>query len=149
METLDIASPIGALRLTSDGTAITRLDWTRSAKSSRTNDPILKKAALQLAEYFAGRRTKFDLPLRPDGTDFQKSVWRMMQKIPAGKTRSYGEVAANLNSGARAVGTACGRNPIPIIIPCHRILGANGAMGGYSGQGGTTTKQKLLALEAA
>lgn len=149
METLDISSPIGVLRLTSDGTAITRLDWVRTAKSSRSNDPVLKKAAQQLDEYFKGKRRTFDLPLKPQGTDFQKSVWRMMQKIPTGKTRSYGEVAANLNSGARAVGTACGKNPIPVIIPCHRILGANGAMGGYSGQGGITTKQKLLALEAA
>ena len=146
MDILDIQSPIGALRLHGDGTAIIKLEWV--ARISKTSDDkILNAAARELINYFTGKSNSFTVPLRPEGSAFQQSVWHMMQKIPAGKTMSYGQVAAKLKSGARAVGTACGKNPIPIIIPCHRIVGTGGAMGGYSGRGGEKTKQFLLDLE--
>ena len=103
----------------------------------------------QLNRYFDGEIDDFDLPLDPPGTDFQKKVWSEMLKIPAGQTKSYGEIAKILNSAAQPVGTACGANPIPIIIPCHRILAAGGKMGGYSGLGGLETKTALLRLEKA
>ena len=109
---------------------------------------MLKNAAKQLNAYFDGKLTNFDLPLRPFGTDFQQRVWRAMIKIPYGKVRTYGQLAEKLNSGARPVGTACRRNPIPIIIPCHRVLGTQ-SLGGYSGEGGLETKVALLTLEDA
>jgi methylated-DNA-[protein]-cysteine S-methyltransferase len=110
--------------------------------------PLLTEAARQLDAYFAGRLTDFDLPLRPTGSEFECRVWAGMQKIPYGETRSYGELAASIGSGPRAVGGACGKNPIPIVIPCHRVLAKSG-LGGYSGAGGLKTKQTLLALEGA
>ena len=102
---------------------------------------------MQLAAYFAGDLHDFDLPVAPDGTAHDRKVWRAMQEIPPGKTRTYGDIARAIASGAQAVGNACGRNPIPIVIPCHRIVGANGAIGGYSGRGGAETKRFLLGLE--
>ena len=124
---------------------------------------LLKRAARQLDEYFAGARTAFDLPLKPAGTAFQRRVWARLASIPQGRVETYGAIAKKLNSGARAVGTACGANPIPILIPCHRVLGARGRiparlssgaptwargqMGGYSGEGGVATKRFLLAHE--
>ena len=110
--------------------------------------PLLNEAARQLDAYFAGNLTEFDLPLRPAGSDFERRVWDGMLGIPYGKTRSYGELAAGIGSGPRAVGGACGKNPIPIVIPCHRVL-AKAGMGGYSGSGGLKTKQALLAIEGA
>ena len=109
--------------------------------------PLIKKAAAQLAEYFDGKRKTFDLPLAPHGTNFQMQVWKALQNIPYGETRSYGEVAAMIgNSKAcRAVGMANNRNPIPIIIPCHRVIGHNGSLTGYAG--GLVLKRKLLELE--
>ena len=108
----------------------------------------IAEAARQLDDYFAGKLTVFDLPLRPAGTAFERSVWAAMQDIPYGETRCYGDLAAATHSAPRAVGRACGRNPIPIIIPCHRVLG-KGWMGGYSGAGGLKTKEALLTLEGA
>ena len=107
---------------------------------------VLNQAKDQLDAYFDRRLEAFDLPLKPAGTDFQQLVWRQMTMIPRGATRTYGEIAKSLDSGARPVGTACGRNPVPIIIPCHRILSATG-LGGYSGSGGLETKKFLLRLE--
>ena len=104
--------------------------------------------ATAIGGYFQGHRQRFDLPLAPAGTAFQKTVWQAMSRILHGETRSYGQMATDLKSGPRAVGGACARNPIPILIPCHRVLGAHGALGGYSARGGVATKRRLLALEA-
>ena len=108
------------------------------------------EAVRQLKEYFAGRRTDFDLPLAPQGTEFQRDVWRRLQEIPYGETISYGELAKRIGNpkASRAVGAANGSNPIPIVIPCHRVL-AKAGLGGYSGSGGLETKQALLTLEGA
>jgi methylated-DNA-[protein]-cysteine S-methyltransferase len=105
--------------------------------------PVLKEARRQLERYFARRLQTFDRPLAARGTDFQKSVWKMMREIPYGETATYGGIATALASGPQAVG----RNPIPIIVPCHRVLGSGGAEGGFSGGQGLPTKRKLLALE--
>ena len=102
----------------------------------------------QLDAYFAGHLTRFDLPLAPSGSPFEVGVWTAMAEIPYGETRVYGELAASVGSAPRAVGRACGRNPIPIVIPCHRVL-AKAGLGGYSGSGGLATKRHLLALEGA
>lgn len=111
------------------------------------SDALLVGAAGQLTEYFAGDRTEFDLPLRPIGTDFQQRVWRALCDIPFGKTWSYGELAMHIGSptASRAVGLANGRNPISIVIPCHRVIGANGSMTGYGG--GIERKRWLLDFE--
>jgi len=105
----------------------------------------------QLQEYFAGKRLHFTLPVDPLGTAFQKQVWSVMMDIPCGETRSYGEIARAVGrpGAARAVGMANKRNPIPVVIPCHRIIGADGSLTGYSGHNGLTTKQALLDLERA
>ena len=106
-------------------------------------------AAEQLEEYFAGRRTEFDLPLAPDGTQFQRRVWAGLQAIPYGRTSSYGELAGKIGqpTAVRAVGLANGRNPIALVIPCHRVIGADGSLTGYGG--GLDRKRFLLALERA
>jgi methylated-DNA-[protein]-cysteine S-methyltransferase len=110
--------------------------------------PILVEAERQLSDYFAGKRTQFELPLEPRGTEFQKKVWRHLRRIPFGKTRSYGDIARTVGSprASRAVGAACGKNPLSIVVPCHRVVGANGALTGFGG--GLETKAELLALEA-
>ena len=121
-----------------------------SRSSGRTScNPILLEAERQLREYFAGSRTRFELPLDPSGTDFQRQVWRELLKIPFGETRSYVEIARRIGSprAARAVGAANGRNPISIVAPCHRVVGANGALTGFAG--GLDAKARLLALERA
>mgnify|MGYP002634684202 CR=1 FL=1 len=151
MPQLSMPSPLGHLTLVEEGGHITGLRWQGlRGKAGRSSEatPLLRRAQRQLEAYFQGRRQSFDLPLAPAGTAFQKAVWQAMSKIPHGKTRSYGQLAKDLKSGPRAVGGACGRNPIPILIPCHRVLGAHGALGGYSARGGVATKRRLLALEA-
>ena len=110
--------------------------------------PVLVAVRDQLAEYFARERRVFDLPLRPEGSEFQRRVWRQLRADPLGETASYGEVARRMgmtNAASRAVGLANGRNPIPIVIPCHRVIGADGSLTGYGG--GVERKQVLLALE--
>ena len=109
--------------------------------------PVLAQAAAQLAEYFAGQRQSFTVPLAPRGTPFQQEVWRALCAIPYGQTRSYGQLAAALGrpAAARAVGGACRRNPIWLMIPCHRVVGASGSLTGYAG--GLERKKALLALE--
>src|SRR3954447_18918952 len=143
MAILTIDSPLGPLTLTSEADALTALDWGKEGDGTGDPDPVLGRAAHQLAEYFAGRRAAFDLPLRPHGTAFQQRVWAAMLEIPCGRTATYGDLARQLDSAPRAVGGACGRNPLPIIIPCHRVVGGAGK-GGYSGFGGLTTKDWLL-----
>lgn len=137
-------TPVGPLTLHEEDGAIVALTWDDEPGLS---SPLLERAARQLAEYFAGDRQSFDLPLAPKGTDFQQQVYRAMQAIPFGETRSYGEIAASLDGCARAVGSACGSNPIPVIIPCHRVLASGGKPGGFSGKGGLDTKKRLLDLE--
>lgn len=139
-----IDSPVGRLTITETDGAIVQIRWGGGDEGERT--PLLAEAAHQLDAYFAGRRKRFDLPLRPAGSVFDQRVWAAMQQIPHGQTRRYGELAMEVGSAPRAIGGACGRNPIPIVIPCHRVL-ASGGLGGYSGGAGLATKQTLLALE--
>jgi O-6-methylguanine DNA methyltransferase len=137
-------SPFGPFSLVEEGGQITRIDW-----SSRRSDPtpMLREACRQLGEYFDGTRTTFDLPL-DFGTGFQEQMRRAMFAIPFGETRSYGDLAKILGRPAQAIGQACGANPIPILIPCHRVLGAN-TLGGFSAPGGVETKVALLRHEGA
>jgi methylated-DNA-[protein]-cysteine S-methyltransferase len=146
MHVISIASPVGDLLLEDDGGALVAVRWGWGPGGN--GSPLLVEAARQIDAYFAGKLKDFDLPLRPAGTAFERGVWVAMQDIPYGETRCYGDLAAATHSAPRAVGRACGRNPIPIVIPCHRVLG-KGWMGGYSGQGGLRTKETLLALEGA
>ena len=113
------------------------------------DEPVLLEAARQLAEHFAGERTAFDLPLAPPGTDFQRRVWDELQRVPYGTTATYGEIALRLGDprSVRAVGLANGRNPIAVVVPCHRVIGSDGKLRGYAG--GIERKQQLLALESA
>ncbi len=153
--TKTIESPVGRLSITAAGGAVVRIAWSDHEAGEADGDPggqpgetpLLARAARQLGEYFAGERRDFDLPLAPNGTAFQRRVWTEMARIPFGATESYGALARKTGSVARAVGGACGANPIPIVIPCHRVLGADGALGGFSGGRGPTTKRALLELE--
>ena len=143
---LSLHSAFGDLTLSEADGAIVALDWGWAPRQSET--PLLNKARAALDRYFTGHAEDFDLPLEPAGTPFQNRVWQAMRRIPAGEVRTYGALAAELSSAARAVGMACGANPIPILIPCHRVVAASG-LGGYSGDGGLTTKTALLRLEGA
>nr|WP_155137890.1 methylated-DNA--[protein]-cysteine S-methyltransferase [Roseibium sp. RKSG952] len=124
---------------------ISRLSWGAGVQEV-AGTPLLREAAGQLEAYFAGELKRFDLPLAPDGSDFNQAVFKAMSEIPYGETRTYGQIAANLKTFGQPVGRACGANPIPIVIPCHRVLSATG-LGGYSGSGGLDTKIALLKLE--
>ncbi len=149
MPQLSLHSPLGDLTVTEEDGVIISLDWGWVPSERQSSTPLLEEAVDQLNRYFDGDIGDFDLPLQPDGTEFQKQVWAEMLKIPAGSTKTYGELAKATGSAAQAVGSACGANPIPIIIPCHRVLAAGGQMGGYSGLGGLETKTALLRLEDA
>jgi methylated-DNA-[protein]-cysteine S-methyltransferase len=150
-----IDSPIGRLTLTSDGTSLTGLYMANPAKPPpRTADWVmdptvapLPEAVRQLREYFAGERQKFDLPLHMHGTDFQRRVWQQLTSIPFGETWSYAQLARQLDnpSACRAVGLANGKNPIAIIVPCHRVIGADGSLTGFGG--GLPRKEWLLSHE--
>ena len=148
MPQLSLHSPLGDLTLSEEDGAIVSLDWGRGSLQQPT--PLLREAATQLHDYFDGKRQGFTLPLAPAfGTAFQRRVWDALCAIPYGETRSYRDIAEALGlKGARAIGQANGRNPIPIIIPCHRVVAADGSLGGYSGDGGPVTKHFLLTLEA-
>ena len=149
MPHLNIHSPVGSLTLFEEYGALIAIEWGRGSNSNLGSTPLLTRAKVQLEEYFGGARKQFDLRLRPEGSVFQQAVWRCMTEIPHGEVRTYGDLAYNLNSAPRAVGGACGRNPIPIIIPCHRVVGAGGKLTGFSGGNGTDTKKMLLGLENA
>lgn len=144
-------SPCGPLTLISNGAALTDLQFENPrytyAPAPAGSDSILDQARRQLDQYFAGKLRVFDLPLAPQGTPFQQRVWQALLTIPYGMTRSYGQQAAAIGSpqASRAVGLANGRNPISIIVPCHRVIGANGSLTGYGG--GMARKQLLLELE--
>ena len=146
MPQISLHAPVGDISISEEEGNIVALDWGWGRDQAST--PLLKETVKQLNAYFDGQLMRFDLPLKPFGTAFQQRVWKHMCKIPYGKVHTYGVVAAALASSARAVGTACGRNPSPIIIPCHRIVGA-GTLGGYSGGDGLGTKVALLRLENA
>jgi methylated-DNA-[protein]-cysteine S-methyltransferase len=148
--TMPMDTPVGHLVLESDGDVLIGI-WLPAQASTTRGDghdapPVLKDTATQLEEYFAGERTGFDVPMELDGTAFQKEVWRELTRIPYGETISYGELARRVGrpKGPRAVGQANGKNPIPIIVPCHRVLASNG-IGGYGG--GLPMKRALLAVE--
>lgn len=146
MPSLSIPSPVGHLTIEEADDKLVAIRWGNG--SAGNGSPLLTEAARQLAAYFDGKLRGFDLPLAPAGTVFEGRVWAAMQGIPYGETRTYGDLAHATDSGPRAVGRACGQNPIPIVIPCHRVL-ARGGLGGYSGGAGLPTKQRLLALEGA
>ncbi len=145
------ASPLGPLVLGSDGRAVTNVDFDDTGieltNAAGASDPLLARLARELDEYFAGERTVFDLPLAPAGTPFRQIIWRALCEVPYGETLSYAELAtrAGRPRAIRATGTANGANPIAILIPCHRIIGADGSLTGYSG--GLDRKRALLALE--
>lgn len=145
MPQLSMHTPLGDLTVSEENGAIVSLDWGWSPMQTET--PLLLEARAQLDRYFDGDPLTFDLPLDEGGTNHQRRVWAEIRRVPYGLTASYGEVAYQIGSGPRAVGMACGRNPIPIITPCHRILAAGGGLGGYSGADGLATKRALLRLE--
>lgn len=140
---------IGKIGIVENGTAITRVDFgeiiPRDVELTETD--LLKKANEELQEYFDGKRKLFNLPLAPQGTEFQQKVWKVLQEIPYGKTYSYKDVAIKVGNekASRAVGMANNKNPIAIFIPCHRVIGANGKLVGYAG--GLDVKEMLLAME--
>ncbi|CAA7621966.1 methylated-DNA--[protein]-cysteine S-methyltransferase [Magnetospirillum sp. UT-4] len=140
-------SPVGPLTLFEENGAIVAVEWGWPPESPEPPAPVLEEACRQLEAYFNGSRRDFDLPLAPLGTAFQRKVWAALAAIPYGAVRSYGALAQELGTAPRALGGACGRNPIPIIVPCHRVLGADGRLGGYSGMDGIDTKRFLLRLE--
>jgi len=143
---LSLDTPVGRLGLVEGDGAITGLLW--DATDQGEVSAVLVEAQRQVAAYFAGDLQEFDLPLCVAGSDFQRDVCAAMSAIPFGETRTYGDIADALAASAQAVGNACGANPIPIIIPCHRVLGAAG-LGGFSGAGGVETKVALLRHEGA
>ena len=144
-------SPVGTLKLEAINNALTAIDFieTEPASSKNLSSPVLQDTIDQLDAYFEGQLTTFNLPLAPDGTDFQQRVWEALRDIPYGQTVTYGLLAERLGDAnkMRAVGTANGKNPIPIIIPCHRVVGANQQLVGYSG--GIARKKQLLKHEGA
>jgi methylated-DNA-[protein]-cysteine S-methyltransferase len=152
-----IPTPVGRLTLVASDAGLAAVLWENdsprrvplSVTGEDPKHPVLREAERQLKEYFAGKRTSFDLPLDFHGTDFQKRVWRALLKIPFGETRSYAQIAHALGkpTAMRAVGAANGRNPISIIAPCHRVIGKDGTLTGFAG--GLKAKAHLLALERA
>jgi len=142
-------SPLGTLLLVAEDGVIVRLALPGATPETSwaRDDRAFAEARKQLADYFAGRRRDFDLPLAPRGTKFEMKVWSALRKIPYGETVSYADIARAIGNphGARAVGQANGRNPIAIVVPCHRVIASGGKIGGYGG--GVPAKRKLLALE--
>ena len=143
-----VDTPIGTLWLERNATGLASIAFDGPPRA-RSDDALLKEAAAQVRAYFAGDLTRFELPLSPHGTDFQRRVWDAVAAVPYGTTTTYSAVAAALGrpSACRAVGAANGRNPLPIVVPCHRVIGTSGALTGYGG--GLACKRALLDLEAA
>ena len=144
-----IDTPIGPLTIELSDGALTLLEIGAhgDATPGAPSRGLAGEAARQLDAYFSGRLKQFDLPLRAEGTPFRKKVWQALREVPYGQTRSYGEIAREVDSAPRAVGGACGANPIAIVVPCHRIVGAGGWIGGFSGGDGCATKHLLLEHE--
>ncbi len=152
-----VSTPLGRLVLASDGAALTGTWFDRQRYQPpmdanwvrRPDVPVLRQAAVELSEYFAGHRTRFELALEPAGTPFQRAVWEAIASVPYGETIAYRDLAARAGRPAciRAAGAATGRNPLSIVIPCHRIVGVDGSLTGYAG--GLPRKRSLLALERA
>ena len=144
-------SPIGPLTVFERDRAIVALEWGAVPDTVQETSALLRQVRATLDAYFDGtaQAPAFDFPYRPDGTPFQQRVWHILTEIPFGGTLSYGAVAEKLGAprAVRAVARACGANPVPVLIPCHRVVGGNGGLGGYSGDGGVQTKRRLLALE--
>ncbi|MCP5130578.1 MAG: methylated-DNA--[protein]-cysteine S-methyltransferase [Pseudomonadales bacterium] len=146
-------TPIGTLRLVSSGSHLTAIEFEgrhdNHGPDSEQSDSVLQSATQQLRQYFAGRRKQFDLPLAAAGTDFQHKVWDALGDIPWGELRSYADIALAIDkpSAVRAVGAANGRNPLPIVVPCHRVIGSNGSLTGFAG--GLDMKRRLLELEGS
>ena len=146
-------SPVGRLRLVSDGASLIAIEFENQQNSigegAARVDAVLTACRDQLKEYFAGTRRRFDIPLAPSGTAFQKSVWQALSGIPYGQLRSYRDIAEILNKSraVRAVGAANGRNRLPILVPCHRVIGSDGSLTGFAG--GLDAKRALLKLEGA
>jgi methylated-DNA-[protein]-cysteine S-methyltransferase len=140
-------SPVGPLRLEAHDGALVALHLNARPGPENLDDPVLAEATTQLREYFAGTRTSFELPLQMHGNAFEQRVWAALRSIPYGETASYGEIAAQIDApgAARAVGVANARNPIAIVVPCHRVIGANGKLVGFGG--GLPMKRALLDLE--
>ena len=145
MPQTSLHTPLGTVTLSEEDGTIVALDWGQGRDREET--PLLRRAADQLQDYMDGLRTGFDLPLNPMGSPFRQRVWAALREIPHGETLSYADLARRLGTASRAIGGANGANPIPIIIPCHRVIAAAGGIGGYSGEGGIATKRWLLALE--
>lgn len=150
---IEFPSPVGLIRVAANVSGLRQVHLLGPAPDPAPRDsPIAHQALIaarrQLAEYFAGRRTSFDLPLAPEGTEFDQATWNALLGIPHGETISYAELARRVGrpGAARAVGRANGRNPLAIVIPCHRVIAADGSLGGYSG--GLSTKRLLLDLES-
>jgi len=154
---LRFATPLGEMIAIANGERLTHLDFTNSKYAPRVREdwredarsPLLRQCVREVTQYFAGRRRSFDLPLAPDGTAFQQRVWKEISRVPCGKTISYAQLAVRCRApgAARAAGAATGRNPLAIVVPCHRIVGSGGALTGYAG--GVDRKARLLALEGA
>lgn len=141
-------SPIGGLRIHASAGLVTRIDFDATPHGERIADQTLDLAETQLGEYFAGERTEFSVPIANDGTEFQQKVWNAVRKVGYGQSASYGQIAERLGYEpgiSRAVGAANGANPIPILVPCHRIVGSDGTLTGYAG--GVDRKRILLELE--
>ena len=146
-----VDSPLGPLALIAEEDALVAIDFgtpTGTTRGTAAAERVLDEAARQLDAYFAGELREFDLPLRPHGTAFQTDVWKALREIPYGETRSYADIARRIGrpTAVRAVGAANGRNPLAIVVPCHRVIGADGSLTGYAG--GLELKRALLELEA-
>lgn len=137
--------PVGWISVFVEERAVLALEWGRS--EAAVPGPGLEVALAELERYFEGELVSFSVPVRPQGGPFRQRVWQRLMAIPRGSTATYGALAAELGTSPRAVARACAANPIPIIIPCHRVVAATGGLGGYSGGDGIATKQALLALE--
>ncbi|HEC90290.1 MAG TPA: methylated-DNA--[protein]-cysteine S-methyltransferase [Alphaproteobacteria bacterium] len=150
MPHISLNSAFGSLTVFEEAGVLVAVEWGRAEEKQGIGEtPLLIEARNQMRAYFAGELEMFDLPLAAKGTDFQVAAWRAMSQIPYGVTKTYSDIARGLASGPRAVGTACARNPLPIIVPCHRVVGLRGRLGGYTGSGGIATKKALLRLEGA
>ena len=148
MTTKTLDSPFGPVSFAVEDGFLLRVRFQADINSTENDDPLAEEAVRQLDAYFTGRLFNFDLPLAPPHSEFQAGIRQCMIDIPFGEMRTYGELATDLGSASQAVGQACGANPIPIIVPCHRVVAAGGKLGGFSGGDGAPTKRKLLNHEA-